>query len=174
MTFKDLAAQLSTAIQTLPNLIQVLREGFQEVEAGSDVEVTQIVTTGTEIANIKVGDDPAVSIYAPGATGGIDYSTDEQDTGIKWTDGKSIYQRTITGLSLTGNFGNWLTMPGTYTWLDKTVGIATGYYYGSGTSITFPCAIYYDSNTKGMLILPYNKDISSKAVKSLTIQYTKS
>lgn len=32
------------------------------------------------------GDTPA---------GGIDYSTEEQDTGLKWIDGKSIYQKTI-------------------------------------------------------------------------------
>lgn len=27
--------------------------------------------------------------------GGVDYSTEEQDTGIKWIDGKTIYQKTI-------------------------------------------------------------------------------
>ena len=32
------------------------------------------------------GDTPA---------GGVDYSTEEQDTGLKWLDGKSIYQITI-------------------------------------------------------------------------------
>lgn len=29
-----------------------------------------------------------------GGSGGIDYSTEEQDTGIKWYDGRTIYQRT--------------------------------------------------------------------------------
>ena len=33
------------------------------------------------------------------ATGGVDYSTDEQDTGLKWTDGRTVYQKTI-------NFGS--------------------------------------------------------------------
>jgi len=28
--------------------------------------------------------------------GGIDYSTEEQDTGLKWIDGRTIYQKTIT------------------------------------------------------------------------------
>lgn len=28
--------------------------------------------------------------------GGVDYSTDEQDTGLKWIDGKKIYQKTLT------------------------------------------------------------------------------
>ena len=27
--------------------------------------------------------------------GGISYSTDEQDTGLKWTDDKTVYQKTI-------------------------------------------------------------------------------
>lgn len=35
MTFKDLASKLSNTVQTVPNLIQVLKDGFQEVEAGS-------------------------------------------------------------------------------------------------------------------------------------------
>ena len=30
-----------------------------------------------------------------GGTGGIDYSTTEQDTGLKWIDGKPIYQKTV-------------------------------------------------------------------------------
>ena len=28
--------------------------------------------------------------------GGIDYTTEEQDTGLKWIDGRTIYQKTIT------------------------------------------------------------------------------
>ena len=34
-----------------------------------------------------------------GGGGGVDYSTTEQDTGLKWVDGSSIYQITYTGLS---------------------------------------------------------------------------
>lgn len=33
----------------------------------------------------------------PTPSGGIDYSTQEQDTGLKWIDGKNIYQITLTG-----------------------------------------------------------------------------
>ena len=38
--------------------------------------------SGTEIANIKVGDDPAVKIYAPAAS--INYSTTEHVIGLLW------------------------------------------------------------------------------------------
>lgn len=34
MTFKDLASKLNNSVQTVPNLIQVLKDGFQNVEAG--------------------------------------------------------------------------------------------------------------------------------------------
>lgn len=34
---------------------------------------------------------------APSGGGGIDYSTEEQDTGLKWIDGRTIYQKTVTG-----------------------------------------------------------------------------
>lgn len=59
--------------------------------------VTQVVTEGTKIATINETD-----IYAPSSGGGIDYSTTEQDTGLKWIDNSAIYQITID----LGVFGN--------------------------------------------------------------------
>jgi hypothetical protein len=35
--------------------------------------------------------------------GGVDYSTTEQDTGLKWIDGKTIYQKTINFGTLPNN-----------------------------------------------------------------------
>ena len=32
-----------------------------------------------------------------GGGGGVDYSTEEQATGLKWIDGKELYQITVTG-----------------------------------------------------------------------------
>lgn len=40
-----------------------------------------------------VTDDPSDS-SSGGGGGGVDYSTTEQDTGLKWVDGKPIYQKT--------------------------------------------------------------------------------
>ena len=42
--------------------------------------------TGRDYVETDGGDTPA---------GGIDYSTEEQDTGLKWIDGSPIYQKTI-------------------------------------------------------------------------------
>ena len=37
----------------------------------------------------------------PTGGGGIDYSTEEQDTGIKWLDGRKIYQKTYNNFTTT-------------------------------------------------------------------------
>lgn len=51
--------------------------------------------TGVQIGGISVGNS-ITPVYAPaGGGGGIDYSTSEQDTGLKWIDGRSIYQITF-------------------------------------------------------------------------------
>ena len=94
MTLKDIAKQLTTAVQTVPNLVQILRDGLEQATAGSSVEVTQVVSSGTKIASVKV-DNETTDLYAPDAVGGIDYGETEQDTGLKWIDGSAIYQKTI-------------------------------------------------------------------------------
>lgn len=51
--------------------------------------------TGRDYVDTEGGDTPA---------GGIDYSTEEQDTGLKWIDGKALYQITVTGNFSGGTF----------------------------------------------------------------------
>lgn len=70
MTLKDIAKQLTTAVQTVPNLVQILRDGFEQATAGSTVEVTQVVSTGTKIASVKV-DDNTTDLYTPSASSAI-------------------------------------------------------------------------------------------------------
>lgn len=73
MTFNELSAKLANSVQTVPNLINVLSDAFSNMEGGGS------------------------------GGGGADYSTTEVDTGIKWTDGKPIYMRTFTNVSLPQN-----------------------------------------------------------------------
>ena len=65
---------------------------------GSTVTITPILSSGTKIADYSI-DGVSDSLYAPngggGGGGGIDYSTTEQDTGLKWIDGSAVYQKTI-------------------------------------------------------------------------------
>lgn len=55
-----------------------------------------------EINEIQVGQDV---FNIGGSGGGVNYSTTEQDTGLKWTDGKPVYQivRSCLGTNLTAN-----------------------------------------------------------------------
>lgn len=61
-------------------------------EGAWDAEDFTATTIAQELANA-------------GGGGGVDYSTTEQDTGIKWIDGKNIYQKTyeVTGTYTLGN-----------------------------------------------------------------------
>ena len=45
-------------------------------------------------------------INANSSAGGVDYSTTEQDTGLKWVDGKKVYQKTISFNTLTPGANN--------------------------------------------------------------------
>lgn len=64
MTFQELAQKLATTIQTTPELYRILKEAFEDMEAGSDVTVTQVQTSGNKIATITVGEE-ATDIYSP-------------------------------------------------------------------------------------------------------------
>lgn len=64
----------------------------QFISIGQDLTLNyqKKLTAGTGISI-----DPLTNTISSSASGGVDYSTTEQDTGVKWTDGRSIYQRTV-------------------------------------------------------------------------------
>lgn len=53
--------------------------------------------------NTTLNVNKVTGIKFGGGSAGINYSTTEQDTGLKWVDGSSIYQITYTGLSFSSN-----------------------------------------------------------------------
>ena len=109
MTFKNIADKLNSTVQTVPNLIKVLKEGFQNVDAGgSVVEVEAIQATGTKIATISI-DDVDTDIYAPKDV--YDYSTDEVNTGRKWIDGRDIYSKCFNNITVKQTQDAQLTVP---------------------------------------------------------------
>ena len=77
--------------QTFADVADNIEEGGG---GGSTVEVTQVLESGTKIATITVDDTPT-DLYAPAAYTPINFSTEEQDTGITFVDGKKIYQKTM-------------------------------------------------------------------------------
>lgn len=70
-----------------------------------NVEANPSGTATERLTKLRVNN----TIYSiPSGGSGIDYSTLEQDTGMKWVDGKEIYQKTyyIASVSTGGNFYN--------------------------------------------------------------------
>lgn len=113
------------------------------------------------------------------AGGGINYSTSEQNTGLKWIDGKDIYQKTIDCGSLPGSSHPWKQVSCNITGLNTCIscqGIAyNGQYYlnlpfagGSNNSIE----ICYDKLNDNINFTVMQD--ASQYVAYVTILYTKS
>ena len=118
MTLKDIAKQLTTAVQTVPNLVQILRDGLEQATAGSSVEVTQVVSSGTKIASVKV-DNETTDLYAPSAV--VNYSTEERIIG-KYIDGTTdVYTKFYDISDYTIGTAVDLSIPDTYTIIEGTI-----------------------------------------------------
>lgn len=112
------------------------------------------------------GDTPA---------GGIDYSIEEQDTGLKWIDGKSIYQRTFT--TTTGDTGDNTTIAN-LTNIDTMVDMK-GYIKGTGRTLNGYSNVnnyigwYYSTETFNLFAWYPNAATFHGKEVTITIQYTK-
>lgn len=82
------------------------------------VENSSLCVDVNASTRIVISSDDTITAEAIGGSGGggISYSTEEQDTGLKWLDDKSIYQKTFT---YEGDIGTTTTT--IYTDSDKIV-----------------------------------------------------
>lgn len=86
---KDSLDDLSTTVSNLD-----IPDNITDLD---DVNVTSI-TDGQVLAWDDVS-EKFINVTPSSGGGGIDYSTSEQNTGLKWIDGKDIYQKTVTASS---------------------------------------------------------------------------
>lgn len=111
-----------------------------------------------------------------------DYSTtNEIDTGKRWTDGKKIYRKTYTGTTRTDNNYNIIdnNFPSTnyvvnvYGMVQNLSGnlstFAVNGIYGSGGRFTFA----YHSVSQDLFQM-YNSEASTQLSYRITVEYTKS
>lgn len=141
-------------------------DGYEDVNppAGQGCEIDDAnVSLSTTYSSSKI--EQLISVIGGG---GVDYSTSEQDTGLKWIDGKPIYQRTflntsnqqwvdISGLNIDGvinRFGAWQDNGNVWYGLDEN---------SKSTSLTI------NPNT-GYMIFDANVIIKNARI---TILYTK-
>lgn len=117
--------------------------------------------TGRDYVETDGGDTPA---------GGISYSTEEQDTGLKWIDNSIVYQKTFTG-STTANAD--------HTVISEELTAATCKIVGSSISVgTMASAGYINSSNYCGLWLAnaalsiYHPTTDSKTY-TITVKYIK-
>lgn len=58
-------------------------------------------TDGVKVLTATTSGGETVKSWEEPASGGVDYSTTETDTGIKWIDGKAIFRKVITNMNTT-------------------------------------------------------------------------
>lgn len=75
-------------------LIKSFGDGLNLTNAG---KLNMTAATASKIGGVKVGEGLEISdgVLNVTITGGFDYSSDEFDTGQKWTDGRTIYGKTF-------------------------------------------------------------------------------
>lgn len=107
--------------------------------------------------------------------GGIDYSTDEQDTGLKWIDDKPIYQKTVncgelpntTEKVVAHNSSNIDAIINTFGFAMSSNGLSLPLPYADNSNTVICLA----SNKTNIII--NTKDNMSAYLAYVTIQYTK-
>ena len=147
--------------------------GASNLSGLSDVTITS-ATNGQVLKY-----DSANSVWknaneSGGGGGGIDYSTTEQDTGLKWIDGRTIYQKTYYMSSFSATVDSSFT-PDVYdnywqtfiTWKYDNGGY---HYVGSMYGGVGGC-IYTECDSRGLLSAN-NTGVSPEDIY-ITIQYTK-
>ena len=117
--------------------------------------------------------------YTGGGTGGggINYSTTEQNTGLKWVDGSDIYQRTLVVNNLSVENGVRFTLPHGIVNIGKMISLECCMHtdetdFAGGVFLT-PNASVFCTDTNISLSFPATWQASLDRVWYFTIKYTK-
>jgi hypothetical protein len=172
-TSTKLYAPTTTVTQTLTEGTEIGEVNGTKLYAptggGSDVTVTPITTTGTNIANIAVN-GTTYNLFAPssgGGGGGHNYSTEEQVVGT-WIDGSTLYERVyVLDNAVEIRSGQWYTT--TMPTNNANIIVDVTAINTDGTIWKFLAASVSNSN--------YVKLFQTKGdnigVKTIILQYTK-
>lgn len=133
----------------------------------SDIDdLDDVSISSPENDEVLTFDDGEWVNKAISVTGGIDYSTSEQDTGIKWIDGKNIYQKTYSFENVVIVVANQYSNIVTDASLNAST-IIKGFSSASDLATFTPTSITYVSD---VLQAYYT---SAWSIKYFTVYYTK-
>lgn len=145
------------------NLMMVTNEGETYISK-------EFVPTGVELTN----EDYWVKISVPsGNSGGgeINYSTEEQDTGLLWIDGRHIYQKTYSQV-LNDNMSNGSTWYAMNDLNGKEI-IGNETFYKSGSMTISGIVDIQGPNNAGVGSILTSINLSSGGTLTSTIRYVK-
>lgn len=163
----------------LYGMIEDLKKKIAAMSSGDEVTITPALESGTKIADFTIGEDEGV-LYAPNPYTPVSYSTDEQDTGKTWVDGRPLYQKTINFGALPNNTTK--AVAHGISNLDRIV-VMFGTAYNTDTGFTLPLedtdgaigitgVIRLFADDTNISIVTY-RDQSMYDSTYVTIQYTK-
>lgn len=108
-----------------------------------------------------------------GSGGGVDYSTTEQDTGLKWTDGRPIYQKTFTESlnSITTGWNNTFYSPDWYS-LSGTKVVKSEVFYERYNRVYSGFLMqFYKDGSQPQMYSPFA--LNESGTLYVTVWYTK-
>lgn len=123
--------------------IKALSEQVQKLEASAGSGLPD-VTSDDDGKILGVVNGAWDTINAP--SGGVNYSTTEQNTGLTWIDGRPIYQITYTGVIARGEYDYWNKMDLGATDAVALVDMEGSLYDSNGNIIPFASSLT-SSNT---------------------------
>lgn len=179
---------IASQIENIPTFTSNDRAFLEDLPAYPDTDGTKMLTATTSEGNTSLsyedipeelpadpqsdGTRVLTATTSSGSTvksweemhGMPDYSTTEQKTGQKWIDGKDIYFRTFTGLTITTS-GNWQDTGINSSGMDTILGgLAIDDYkqsivcsFGFGTDPTVILRAYMSTNVIKTITLYYTK-----------------
>lgn len=105
------------------------------------------------------------------AAGGVSYSTSEQDTGLKWVDNRTIYQKTFDlGSDVSISYNGWTTLNDAI--IPNLEMIITSYGTNTGGTYT-PLQCSYFADTKKLQVQTPRNGYAQN-VRYITVTYVKS
>lgn len=113
-----------------------------------------------------------VTPFKSGGSSGINYSTEEQDTGLKWIDGRTVYQKTYHGYASAGQ--NYTILQEGFSSDNELIGFDGWYgeynvaFYAGGTFFSYLSAFYNGTS----LAITYGSSYRGK-LYTITVRYVK-
>lgn len=140
-------------------------DGYEETSAPSGSGQYATIDDNTASVSTTYSSSKIEQLISGIGGGGVDYAYTEQDTGLKWFDGKPIYQRSIynTSSEVQNDLTSWN--------IDSVVDMRVVWSNNTAWAVNNASKIEYDGYWKTLVFTSAGNVIANKAY--ITVWYTK-